>query len=124
MKAFETAPPAHQQPASNFYPLPQMVMPPTGLDDSDEDKSAVVMAAANQRRNRQKKQQYLDMPRSSDPDVLNFAAGGLTASEVLVGDGEDDQQIREMENLLAEIGQDVSELKVSQSHIIFEFGSI
>ena len=28
-------------------------------------------------------------------------------------DGSDDAQIREMENLLAEIGQDVSELKVS-----------
>ena len=120
MKAFETAPAAHQ-PTSNFYPLPQMLMPATGLEDSDEDKSAVVMAA-NQRRshNRQKKQQYLDMPRSSDPEVLNFVAGGggLTASEaILVGDGEDDQQIREMENLLAEIGQDVSELKVRGQQI-------
>ena len=98
MKAYETAPNAAQQ--QNFYPLPA-----TGLEEGEEfgvDNSAAIVAAG-----RRGRQQYLDMPRNLKPEpAADF------------GDKEDDQQIREMENLLAEIGQDVSELKVSDS-IIF-----
>ena len=45
-----------------------------------------------------------DLPRSE---------GGAEVNNNGSPDGSDDAQIREMETLLAEIGQDVSELKVS-----------
>ena len=49
-----------------------------------------------------------DMPRSAAT-----SEGGAEVNNGGSPDGSDDAQIREMENLLAEIGQDVSELKVS-----------
>lgn len=83
MKAYDTAPAAQQ---NTFYPPQSLVMPATGLEDSDEfelgvaDQNAAAIVAPGRPGRHMR---YLDMPRSSDPDTIPYN------SEV-IGEGEDD----------------------------------